>query len=522
MKKVLFVLTLMLSMVFGSVIPTFAYDFNEGDQEIYSAYIDELAKNTTENDAEEENLLNRGEQYSNLDYAIMKNVGKKWNELFMNNWKPYIYSPEENGKDGKATVLANSGIPDSEKHAFVCLGFQLKDGEMLPELKGRCQTVAAAARQFPKTKIYVSGGPTGPNNPDKHTEARLMRDYLVNECGIDSSRVYMDERAMTTVQNAENTFAMLQENGIESITIVTSNYHTRRGTLLYYAESQLFEYGKGYKCNIIGNLGYYIEGKDLEPASHAARSLKQILGLPNTVKTTSQVINNQYIYDENDPLDITVYEEKLGAQTEIKDYKVKNYDPHRAGLQTIDVIHLLEGKETTSKVNVFVKYKFISGDNSVFDKGKASNIVLKTNGVLDKLTGIYLDDKELDKNAYTLASGSTILTLKKEALSNLSNGNHKIKLVYGKEDKIETNLVIAPDSVTAAEVAKQIKNNTYNPNNALPASTTKNTKHNTSTKTNNTTSKSAETSDPTSIKELLFMLLGSLGISFFLLKKKMS
>ena len=43
MKKVLFVLTLMLSMVFGSVIPTFAYDFNEGDQEIYSAYIDELA-----------------------------------------------------------------------------------------------------------------------------------------------------------------------------------------------------------------------------------------------------------------------------------------------------------------------------------------------------------------------------------------------------------------------------------------------------------------------------------------------
>ena len=166
MKKVLFVLTLMLSMVFGSVIPTFAYDFNEGDQEIYSAYIDELAKNTTENDAEEENLLNRGEQYSNLDYAIMKNVGKKWNELFMNNWKPYIYSPEENGKDGKATVLANSGISDSEKHAFVCLGYQLKDGEMLPELKGRCETVAAAARQFPKTKIYVSGGPTGPNNPD--------------------------------------------------------------------------------------------------------------------------------------------------------------------------------------------------------------------------------------------------------------------------------------------------------------------------------------------------------------------
>jgi len=85
MKKVLFVFTLMLSMVFGSVVPTFAYDFNEGDQEIYSAYIDELTKNTTENDAEEENLLNRGEQYSNLDYAIMKNVGKKWNELFMNN-----------------------------------------------------------------------------------------------------------------------------------------------------------------------------------------------------------------------------------------------------------------------------------------------------------------------------------------------------------------------------------------------------------------------------------------------------
>ena len=93
--------------------------------------------------------------------------------------------------------------------------------------------------------------------------------------------------------------------------------------------------------------------------------------------------------------------------------------------------------------------------------------------------------------------------------------------MYGKEDKIETNLVIAPDAATATEVTKQIKNNTYNPNNALPTSQTKTTQK-TNTSTKNTKGKSVETSDPTSIGELFFMLIGSLGISFYFLKKRMS
>ena len=38
----------------------------------------------------------------------------------------------------------------------------------------------------------------------------------------------------------------------------------------------------------------------------------------------------------------------------------------------------------------------------------------------------------------------------------------------------------------------------------------------------NNTGKTVETGDPTSIGELLFMLIGSLGISFYFLKKRMS
>ncbi|MGP1370135.1 MAG: ElyC/SanA/YdcF family protein [Eggerthia catenaformis] len=511
-KKIFIALIFMIGMSISQISPSLAYKdykFNEGGKQLYTAYIDELAKNTTDNDALETNLLNQAEQYSNLDYAVMKNIGKKWNELFSKNWKRYTFKWDKNVHNATADELKTSDIKDSEKHAFVCLGFQLKDGEMLDELKGRCETVAAAARLYPKTKIYVSGGATGPNNPDQHTEADLMKEYLVNVCHIDEKRIFTDPRAMTTVQNAENTFDMLKRDKIESITIVTSGYHTRRGTLLYYAESQMYEQGRGYKCDIIGNLGYYLEkdGKEkpLEPALHAARSLKQILGLPQTTTTEVTVKNNQMIYSEGDKLDLTITATKLGKKTEIKDYKVSGYDSKTAGRQVIKVTYKVDGKEQTSEVEVFVKYKFLT-DEQVFDKTHPKDIVIKTNGALEKLTGVYLDNKILDKKSYTLAKGSTILTLKKELLSKLSNGKHTVKLVYGKEDKLDMEIVIAPNAAKAREEQKKID--------AKKGKTSQ-------TQDNTKAPGKTDTSDHTSIIAVMIALLSSLA-AIFILKKRVN
>jgi len=47
--------------------------------------------------------------------------------------------------------ITDSGIPDTSSHAFIVLGYELKDGEMTDELKDRCKAAAAAAKMYPNT-----------------------------------------------------------------------------------------------------------------------------------------------------------------------------------------------------------------------------------------------------------------------------------------------------------------------------------------------------------------------------------
>ena len=144
------------------------------------------------------------------------------------------------------------------RHAFVVLGFQLVDGEMAPELKSRCDAAVEAANAFPDSILVCSGGPTGENNPDKHTEAGLMKQYLV-EKGIAPERIFIDEQALTTAENAMNTFAILQENGIKAMTIVTSSYHQRRAHMLYYTVQAFRAMKEAPRVDFIGNYSFETE-----------------------------------------------------------------------------------------------------------------------------------------------------------------------------------------------------------------------------------------------------------------------
>ena len=157
------------------------------------------------------------------DYAVAKSITEHWAKVYLDHdYKLIMYSGE-----GTAQELNESGIPDSSAHAFVVLGYELRDGEMTEELKGRCNAAAAAAKEFPNTILVCSGGATGANNPEHHTEAGMMKDYLSNQCGISPERIFTDERAITTADNAVNTLAILKNQAVNSMTIVTSSYHQR-------------------------------------------------------------------------------------------------------------------------------------------------------------------------------------------------------------------------------------------------------------------------------------------------------
>ena len=172
-------------------------------------------------------------------------------------------------------------VPDPSAHAFAVLGYGLEDGEMVDELRTRCDAAAAAAFAFPEAVIICTGGATGDNNPEKHTEAGMMKDYLVRVHGIGEERIFTDESALTTAENAVNTFEILRELGRTTLSIVTSVYHQRWGQALYNAVGAQYRRDHGFDVRFIGDYCC-----DVEPSleefrrddRYASYQLGQILG----------------------------------------------------------------------------------------------------------------------------------------------------------------------------------------------------------------------------------------------------
>ncbi len=197
-------------------------------------------------------------------------VAEHWKKVYLNpDYHLYLF-----GKDDPSL------LPIRGRHAFVVLGYQLRNGEMTEELKGRCDAAAAAARAFPESLLVCTGGATGGNNPENHTEAGMMKDYLVQEHGIAPERIFTDELAMTTAENAVNTFVILREQGIETMTVVTSSYHQRWGQVLYNAMAARYRFELGYPVELIGNYCFDMASADLYHARTALSQLRTILNLP--------------------------------------------------------------------------------------------------------------------------------------------------------------------------------------------------------------------------------------------------
>ena len=231
-------------------------------------------------DARIESLLDKIRRVSEADYELADAIVEHWRDVFLDEDYPLFV--HRNG-ESVAAELEETRLSDTDRHAFVVLGYELKDGQMQPELKGRCDAAAAAARSYPKTILVCSGGATGDNNPKLHTEAGMMKAYLVDVCGIDASRIHIDENARTTLQNARNTLDMLKEQGIETMTLVTSTYHQRWSQAIYNAVAALYRQVYGYTVEIVGNYCY-----ETEPAHESYRhgdriaisQIAQLLGVP--------------------------------------------------------------------------------------------------------------------------------------------------------------------------------------------------------------------------------------------------
>ena len=183
------------------------------------------------------------------EYQVGRAIVDHWYGSVKNtNYRWFAYRGEE-----KAVPLERSGLDFGGKHAFVVLGYQLQDGEMTAELAGRCDAAAAAARSFPESKLICTGGATGENNWENHTEADKMKMYLARDLHIDADRILTDSEALTTLENAEKVFQILKKEDIHKITLITSDYHQMRAQMLFNAVAAIWKARTGFEVTIVGN-----------------------------------------------------------------------------------------------------------------------------------------------------------------------------------------------------------------------------------------------------------------------------
>ena len=192
------------------------------------------------------------------------------------------------------------GLPDTAELCIVALGFQLNpDGTMREELVERLNVVAASAEKYPNALIVCTGGGTAAENKDA-TEAGKMAEWLL-ENGIAAERVIVEDKSITTAQNAIFTFDILAERYpyVKQLVIVSSDYHLATGTLLFEAESILRAEKAGSETiHVVSNAAWKAPSGSLSTMFQAGA----LIELSGDVETAFEIYYDTYDIHELPPL----------------------------------------------------------------------------------------------------------------------------------------------------------------------------------------------------------------------------
>ena len=216
--------------------------------------------------------------------ALDPALGEKWNRI-MDLWE--------------APVTVNDtlpeGLPEDGSLCLVALGFQLNaDGTMKEELVERLKVLLAASEQYPNALIACTGGGTAAEDPSA-TEAGRMAEWLEAR-GVDPSRILVEDRSLTTAQNAVYTFDLLSERypEVNRIAIISSDYHIATGTLLFGAEAIL----RDSAAEVAGNAAWHAPEGTLSAMFQAGA----LIELSGDTETAFKIYYDNYDIHELPPL----------------------------------------------------------------------------------------------------------------------------------------------------------------------------------------------------------------------------
>lgn len=120
-------------------------------------------------------------------------------------------------------TMNGRGEPGGE--VLIVLGTTVNGTEPSPMLKQRLDAAVEYLTAYPDAICIVTGGKGDENNL---SEAECMFNYLT-AAGIESSRITMEDRATTTVENLQNVRTMLDTDEVD---ILSSDFHLYRAGLI--------------------------------------------------------------------------------------------------------------------------------------------------------------------------------------------------------------------------------------------------------------------------------------------------
>ena len=192
------------------------------------------------------------------------------------------------------------GLPDTDALCLVALGFQLNpDGTMRDELIARLGVLKACAEKYPNALIVCTGGGTAAEN-ESATEAGSMAAWLI-ENGIAAERVIVEDRSLTTAQNAIYTYDIPTERypQVSRLAIVSSDYHIATGTLLFEAEAILRAEEAGREAmHVVSNAAWKAPSGSLSPMFQAGA----LIELAGDADTAFEIYYDTYDIHELPPL----------------------------------------------------------------------------------------------------------------------------------------------------------------------------------------------------------------------------
>lgn len=188
----------------GLCVPRVQAAEETDSQQLLSAYC--------ANDSEKiESCLDALEAENPAEGALWRRIMTDWARLNEAGFEDHRVLPDD--------------LPQDDSLCIVVFGYGLgADGSIQPELEDRLYVALNAARQYPDAYVAVTGGQT--SEVAGVTEGGQMAAWLRAQ-GVAESRLIVEDQALSTTQNAANTYKLLTSAypQVKTLAVVTSDYH---------------------------------------------------------------------------------------------------------------------------------------------------------------------------------------------------------------------------------------------------------------------------------------------------------